>query len=219
MKKFKFKHYKIIVPVLLVIIGLSTALFFGLGMRHSPPEARQPAPSSQIQSSNPRLSADENPVSGENQAADVEETDVVEQPPAENPRQALRILGQLIRVETGGQAQGQQIIDADYGVTSTWGGAALDVTDGLSTHIIGHNPGVFNILFNLAIGDPITVYDTEGRARDYTVRQLVQVNDYADLMSNPAENLWDAIVGIGNREQIVLQTCVNDDVNLIVFAD
>lgn len=127
--------------------------------------------------------------------------------------------GQAIPYQNGGTGSGQSIIDSNpNGVAATWGGAAIQSgDDGLNTHIIGHNPGAFSVLFSLGSGSQIIVTDGAGTPTTYTVQSTMQVNDYGTEVSS-GQDVWDLTVGTGGGERITLQTCVNDDVNLFVLA-
>ena len=156
----------------------------------------------------------ENPASADKPAEDLPPTEV-----PQNLTNSIVVNGVVYPFQNGGQTYGQQIIDAGrYTMASTWGGAAtLNVNDGLSTHLIGHNPGIFAFMFDLVIGDTITIYDSTGARRDYKVSEIVQVNDQGYEINTGAD-YWYAITEAGSREQIVLQTCITDTVNLIIFA-
>lgn len=138
--------------------------------------------------------------------------------PAYGPM-TLTLAGQTIAYQNGGQGSGQSIIDANpSGVASTWGGAATQsADDGLNTHFIGHNPGAFSAIFNLGAGSPIVVTDGNGTPTTYTVRSVFQVNDYGEEVGTGTD-YWDLIVGSGGGERITLQSCINDDINLVVIA-
>ncbi|MDR0921577.1 MAG: class F sortase [Lactobacillales bacterium] len=132
----------------------------------------------------------------------------------------LNILNDVIPYEDGGQAQGQAIINSDPdGLASTWGGAnPFSGTDGLNTHIIGHNPGAFYILYQLAVGDNFVVTDSSGTPFTYQVTQMTYVNhEGVDLSTN--QDLWDQITGTGGGERVTLQTCNGADEDLIVFSE
>lgn len=127
--------------------------------------------------------------------------------------------GSAIPYQNGGQGSGQSIIDGNpYGVISTWGGAASQSgSDGLNSHFIGHNPGIFSVLFSLGGGSQIIVTDGAGNPTTYTVRNILRVNDSATDINN-GTNYWDQITGTGGGERITLQTCIDDNTNLIVMA-
>ena len=123
-----------------------------------------------------------------------------------------------IRYENGGMAYGQSIIDRDANMVSTWGGAEVqNGNDGLSTHFIGHNPGIFSELFGLSIGSEVGVTDSQGNLTTYVV-SLIWVVDNSGYDVNTGEDTWDLITGAGNGEAVSLQTCIDDYTNLIVFA-
>jgi hypothetical protein len=127
--------------------------------------------------------------------------------------------GQNIPYQNGGQANGQSIIDANpSGVAATWGGAPVQSgDDGQNTHFIGHNPGAFATIFSLGVGSQIVVTDANATPTTYTVRTLLQLNDYGEEVST-GKDYWDLTIGTGDGERITLQSCINDDVNLIVIA-
>jgi len=177
--------------------------------------AEEPVASSVVQE-NVTPTAPTQPASPQNPAPTTPQSPVPPQP----LRQRIVISGQTFVYADGGRANGQAIIDANHNMISTWGGTqVLSVNDGLSTHLIGHNPGVFSILFSQHVGSPITVFDSTGASRTYHVTEIARVDDFAMTLTNPPRNYWDRITGVGGREQIVLQTCITDTTNLILFAN
>lgn len=129
----------------------------------------------------------------------------------------LNINGQFISYTNAGQGNGQAIIDADHTQVATWGGASVQSgEDGSNTHFIGHNPGIFNVLFSVSTGATIAVSDENNTVTNYTVNQIVTVNDSAT--GTDGVNYWDQITSASGGERITLQTCINDDYNLIIFA-
>lgn len=130
----------------------------------------------------------------------------------------LMINGQFISYSNAGQGSGQAIIDANPNQVATWGGAAVQSgNDGANTHFIGHNPGIFNVLFSVGAGAKVEVSDSSNNVTSYTVSQVVTVDDSG--MAEDGTDYWDQITGTGGGEPITLQTCINDDYNLIVFAN
>ncbi|EOH94337.1 class F sortase [Enterococcus pallens] len=158
----------------------------------------------------------------------IEETIVETQPPAAEAVPAaepaaqlqpnmLQIAGSYIPYSNAGQGSGQAVIDADHGAAATWGGASVQSgNDGMNTHIIGHNPGAFNVLFSLGVGSTIEVSDASGQISTYTVQNIVTVDDSAYGLDGT--DYWNQITGTGGGERLTLQTCINDFQNLIVFA-
>lgn len=126
--------------------------------------------------------------------------------------------GLAISYQNAGEASGQSVIDNNPNVIATWGGAVTQSgNDGLNTHFIGHNPGIFSVLFQLGGGEIITVTDGAGTPTDYVVSQIFQVDDYGTGITDGQEYM-DLLIGTGGGERITLQTCINDSVNLIVIA-
>ncbi|GCF92589.1 hypothetical protein NRIC_04800 [Enterococcus florum] len=129
----------------------------------------------------------------------------------------LNIAGSIISYSNAGQGSGQAIIDGNHGVAATWGGAPVQSgNDGLNTHIIGHNPGVFSALFSVGPGSVIEVSDAAGQVTSYIVQFTVDVDDYA--VGTNGVDYWDQMIGSGGGERITLQTCINDVTNRVVFA-
>lgn len=85
----------------------------------------------------------------------------------------------------------------------------------MSTHIIGHNPGIFNGVLSLGVGSQVKVTDRNGQSRTYTVYALMDVNDYG--YDSGGRYVWNSILGQAG-ESISLQTCINDDWNRMVLA-
>lgn len=129
----------------------------------------------------------------------------------------LKVNGQLISYSNAGQGYGQSIIDANPNQVATWGGATVQSgNDGSNTHFIGHNPGIFNVLFSVGNGATIEVSDGSNNVTAYSVTHTVTVDDSG--IAADGTDYWDQITGTGGGERITLQTCINDDYNLIVFA-
>lgn len=149
------------------------------------------------------------------------ETTSVSDTPVEPAYSAMTITmnGQTIPYQNGGQGSGQSIIDSNpSGIASTWGGAAVQSgEDGQNTHFIGHNPGAFSTVFSLGAGSQIVVTDANGTPTTYTVRTMLQLDDYGTEVGTGTD-YWDLTVGTGGGERITLQSCVNDDINLFVIA-
>ncbi|GBG95905.1 sortase [Lactococcus termiticola] len=132
--------------------------------------------------------------------------------------QTISFLGASYHYAMGGRAGGQAAIDSNPGQASTWGGEASgNVADGLSTHFIGHEYGAFAPVLSLSAGQVITVVDSNGQSRNYTVNGTVDVDDHA-IGVNDKVDYWDQITGAGGGERIVLQTCITNTINRIVFA-
>ena len=131
---------------------------------------------------------------------------------------AMYINNQTIFYENGGEVYGQSIIDNDYNMVSTWGGASVqNGDDGLTTHFIGHNPGIFSVLFGLSIGSEVGVTDGNARLTTYHVVDIWVV-DNSGYEVQTGEDTWDRITSPYQGEAIVLQTCIDDYTNLILFA-
>lgn len=129
----------------------------------------------------------------------------------------MYIGGAAIPYQNGGQGSGQSIIDSNpYGTVSTWGGAAAQSgSDGMNTHFIGHNPGIFSSIMGLGSGSQVVVTDGNGTATTYTVSTVLNVDDSAHANG---KNYWSLITGTGGGERVTLQTCINDSTNRIVIA-
>lgn len=129
----------------------------------------------------------------------------------------MYLAGTAISYQNGGQGQGQEIIDSNSNVISTWGGvAAQSGNDGMNTHFIGHNPGIFSTLFSVGQGSQITVTDGNGTPTVYTVSTILTVDDSA--IAADGTDYWNLITGTGGGERITLQTCIDDVTNRIVIA-
>lgn len=138
--------------------------------------------------------------------------------PASAPN-TMYVGGIAISYQNAGQGSGQAVIDSNPNVIATWGGNSVQSgSDGANTHFIGHNPGIFGVLFSLGSGSQITVTDGAGTPSYFTVNQIFQVDDYATGVAD-GQSYADQIIGSGGGERITLQTCVNDDINLIVMAN
>lgn len=83
-----------------------------------------------------------------------------------------------------------------------WAGSD-STTDGELGYFVGHNPGDFNMVMDLGLGDPVTVNDRAGHSRTYSVVDVFTVPDTATY-----DDISTRISGYG--ESVVLQTCVGD---------
>ncbi len=59
--------------------------------------------------------------------------------------------------------------------------------------------------------------DANGTPATYIVGNIFQVDVYGTNIATN-ENWVDYILDPGTEERIILQTCVNDDINLVVIA-
>lgn len=134
---------------------------------------------------------------------------VVRAAPAMQPN-TIAINGQWIGLE---DSQGSAAAPYD-GNAGYWMGSG-STTDGATTHIIGHNPGIFNTVLYLGIGSQVTVVDRNGNSRTYTVYALYDVNDAGNDRNGNA--VWGSILG-QTGESISLQTCIDDYWNRMVLA-
>lgn len=84
-------------------------------------------------------------------------------------------------------------------------------TDGSWGYFVGHHPGSFDCVYNLAVGDTVAVWDSAGAGRTYTVTQAFDI---------PSTTLWEELQpGVsGYGESVVMQTCNGDDYYRIVIA-
>ncbi|TFJ43096.1 hypothetical protein CKN80_11065 [Carnobacterium divergens] len=121
----------------------------------------------------------------------------------------VNLMGESIHYENAGQSGGQNYIDTNPANASTWGGAAVQSgTDGLNTHIIGHNPGAFSGIWNLGVGSIIIVTDAANHPTAYHIQRIYQVTQNAVGIVDGV-NYWDRMIGTGGGERITLQTCEN----------
>lgn len=103
-------------------------------------------------------------------------------------------------------------------VAQTWGGQTrLSVTDGQSTHIIGHNTSSFGRITSLGVGSGVKVVDGNGNTRTYHVYSVKNVTDQG-YVQGTRTNVYNRIVSASQGEQVVLQTCLSQTVNRIVWA-
>ncbi|NIK13203.1 hypothetical protein [Alkalibacillus almallahensis] len=124
--------------------------------------------------------------------------------------------GQAVSYRNGGRANGQSIIN-QQSVASTWGGVeTFSGKDGMNTHFIGHNPGVFSSVWNAR---SFIVTDAIGEAFRYQVTSTYQVNRKGIGLNN-GKDYWNRITGTSGGERITLQACFTSDgsINWIVEA-
>lgn len=149
----------------------------------------------------------------------VDSKPLIEQTSVEKQPNILIINGVKIVYQNGGQGSGQAVIDSDpSGSASTWGGAPVQSgDDGANTHFIGHNPGVFSVLFNVGLGQTISVNDSNGQTTNYFINNILHLDDFGKDLTTGMD-YWDQTIGTAGGERITLQTCISDTENLMVFA-
>lgn len=113
-----------------------------------------------------------------------------------------------------GQANGAS--SAPGSGAATWMGSG-STTDGAPTHFIGHNPGDFAAVMGLGVGSVITVVDSSGNSRSYTVYEVMDVTDDGYNNANLADDVYPRMLYAGG-ERISLQTCITETVNRCVLA-
>lgn len=129
----------------------------------------------------------------------------VEQGASSLPPRSLTIGGATIPYR---DVRGGTTPDAGAGL---WLGAD-STSDGSWGYFVGHNPGSFAPVMGLGNGNPVTLCDSEGNMRTYTVRSVFTVE---------ASATWKAIASrvTGFGESVILQTCTGDGfTNTIVVA-
>ena len=84
-------------------------------------------------------------------------------------------------------------------------------TDGSYSYYIGHNPGSFNAAANASNGSQITVNDSDGNSRTYTV-----VDTFVVSRDSTWGDVSDRVTSHG--ESVALQTCVEDGYRIIVAS-
>jgi hypothetical protein len=96
--------------------------------------------------------------------------------------------------------------------------APQDNNDGQSTYFAGHDKdylgGCFENLKSMKVGNAITIKDSKKTSRTYYIYQMFEGLDDVDTWT---KEQFQAVFRT-EREQIVLQTCINDQLNLIVIA-
>lgn len=82
-------------------------------------------------------------------------------------------------------------------------------TDGSYGYFIGHNPGSFSSASTIDNGSEVTVNDSNGDSRTYTV-----VDSFVVPRGSTWGDISDRVTGHG--ESVVLQTCVDDGYRVVV---
>ncbi len=82
-------------------------------------------------------------------------------------------------------------------------------TDGSYGYFIGHNPGSFGSAATASNGSKVTVNDSNGDSRTYTV-----VDSFVVPRGSTWGDISDRVTGHG--ESVVLQTCVEDGYKVVV---
>lgn len=113
--------------------------------------------------------------------------------------------GVAVPYKNGGKEKGQAIIDGGV-YASTWGGTKVfNANDGMNTHFIGHNPGVFSGIWN---AKSFIITDENGSPYTYIVTSVYKVNKRA-IGVDDGVDYWDRITGTGGGERVTFQTCVS----------
>jgi len=103
-------------------------------------------------------------------------------------------------------------------VAQTWGGqTTLSNTDNQSTEMIGHNNTSFGKIVNLKKGSKVTVHDNMGDVKVYHVTKVLNVTDQG-FINHTKTSVYDQIGDADQGEQVVLQTCLSETVNRLVWA-
>ena len=82
-------------------------------------------------------------------------------------------------------------------------------TDGSYSYYIGHNPGSFSAAANASNGSQITVNDSDGNSRTYTV-----VDTFVVSRDSTWSDVSDRVTSHG--ESVALQTCVEDGYKIVI---
>lgn len=84
--------------------------------------------------------------------------------------------------------------------------------DGQTTYFSGHNPGVFNYMYeNIYIGAVITVVDRNGKNTDYIAVEGVYVDKMGETYINSIGDTAINLYNYGsNRESIAIQYCLGN---------
>ena len=102
-----------------------------------------------------------------------------------------------------------------YGASSAPGsGAGIwkgsdSTTDGSYSYYIGHNPGSFSAAADATNGSQITVNDSDGNSRTYTV-----VDTFVVSRDSSWSDVSDRVTSHG--ESVALQTCVTDGYKIVI---
>ena len=118
------------------------------------------------------------------------------------------------RLDVNGTPVNYVDVSAANVVPDTGGGlwrGSDSTTDGSWGYFVGHNPGSFACVMDLVQGNPVTVWDSKGNSRTYTVVSTFDVPD-----TTMWEDLQPQISTYG--ESVIMQTCNGDDLYRIVVA-
>lgn len=130
----------------------------------------------------------------------------------------LYIMGKTLNYKNGGQSQGQSIIDKNISTISTWGGAPVwSGTDNKNTHFIGHSHGGFKGIWNIKIGETITITDSKGNPTHYRTTEKLVLDDNG-YNTTTKVSMYNYVVSSGGGEVITLQTCKTKTTNWIIRA-
>ena len=103
---------------------------------------------------------------------------------------------------TGGETQAAQGVIDGGSVASAVN--PLNVSDGLNTHIMGHNPGVFSPIANtIQNGKKYVITDYSGTSKVYEFYYVGQISEYTPV--EPSSAIYQAL--FSNGESVTIQYC------------
>jgi hypothetical protein len=112
-----------------------------------------------------------------------------------------------------GRTQGdaaQTYIDDHKERAATWAGTEVQHNnDGKSTHIIGHAENAFAAFQTAKEGESFYIRDVEGDLQEYKIVEQYTVDTHA-IEKETGANLRGVVEATDVREQIVVQTCLDD---------
>lgn len=124
-----------------------------------------------------------------------------------------------VSYKNGGTAKGQSVIDSQPALASTWGGAGtFSGTDGKNTHFIGHDYSAFKGLWNIGVGQTVTITDGNGIPYRYKITRRFVVDDYGVGVSD-GEKYYNYITSTRGGEVVTFQTCKTKTTNWILRGE
>lgn len=99
-----------------------------------------------------------------------------------------------------------------------YAGTNLSVWDNSGVFLVGNNPGPFERVLELQVGDTVNLVDGDGKARDFVIQEIFRVDPNGISLVDPSISYYDYITDMSS-EKLILQTSENDkntDIRIIV---
>lgn len=99
-----------------------------------------------------------------------------------------------------------------------YAGTNLSVLDGTGLFLVGDNPGPFEKVLELQLGDTVNLADGDGKARDFVIQEIFRVDPNGISLVDPSISYYNYITDMSS-EKLILQTSESDtntDIRIII---